>query len=147
MKTIESILFIPCIFFTLLSCSNKTSKPCIEDFFKESDYELTNTKLDDYNQKVAEYYTSKKDHSKQMIKMFWRNNKVQAIMYLKNKQKDGPFESFDSSGRLYYSGFYLEDKQTGVSSYYDATGNLKRFEIFNKGEKIGSVDTISVDNQ
>jgi antitoxin component YwqK of YwqJK toxin-antitoxin module len=139
MKKRILIVFLFSIIVAQFTCRNNENNFSKPEYFSEEDFNLVKTKLDDFGKRSAEYYTSKKNNTRQMMKLFWSNQKIQVIVYLKDKKKEGPYEFYDTSGRLQYEGFFFEDKESGVFTYYERNGEIKNIEFFNKGDKIGEV--------
>ncbi|MCC6288564.1 MAG: hypothetical protein IT249_11835 [Chitinophagaceae bacterium] len=130
-------------FLLLFSCTSKSKVECEEFFFNENDYILKQTKLGDFKQKLSELYVKKEDQSKKVLKLFWHNDKIQAIIFLSGNEKNGPFFSYDTVGNLSYSGFYMKNKETGISCYYDNTGTIKKMKIYDNGKDIGEINDLS----
>ena len=126
-------------FLFFVGCSTKKEE-CQHLIFNKTEYELKTTKLDDFKHKLSELYEKREDPSKRVMKLFWANGNLQAIIFLTNENKEGPFISYDTIGNLSYSGFFFNNKETGVSCYYDNSGEIKKFIINEKGNKMDEIE-------
>jgi antitoxin component YwqK of YwqJK toxin-antitoxin module len=120
----------------LIACSDLKSTKVDSDFFNEDQYESVRIKNDDFGKKISEFFVNKTDKSRMMIKLYWDNGKVQSVAYLVNGEKNGPSQEFDNTGKLFFSGFYFKNKETGISCYYNPDGSLKKLEVIEDGKVI-----------
>lgn len=105
----------------------------------QKDYTLLKTKLDNKNKRVSELYQNRKNGSQQLIKYYWPNDNIQAVAYLEDGKKNGPFIMYDSLGYLYYFANYVHDKREGVAVFSE-DNNSRFIAVSYKGDVI--TDTI-----
>jgi antitoxin component YwqK of YwqJK toxin-antitoxin module len=78
--------------------------------------------------KVKEIY-----HHKQIVRIMPdpqnHGSYIDTFLYVKN----GPYTSYDESGNLICSGYYIEERKDSVWKYYNPKGDMIRMEKYQKG--------------
>lgn len=108
----------------------------------ENKYQLQKTNFNKENDKVSELYYEKNDTSNKLLKLFLPNNRLLSITYFTKHEKNGPILAFDSTGHMYFSGFYLQDKKNGLWCYYSQNNIAYKFIIYDNDKEMGHFDSL-----
>ncbi len=131
---ISIVLFLSSLLMwgSMISCKIKKDDP--HSFsFNEKDYKLINTTKDDLGNKYLEEYINIKDSNERLKKIFWENGNIQSVIFFKGSMQNGPNDYYDSNGDLLYSGFYYQDKETGITILYNKELQKARIRTCSQG--------------
>ncbi|MGN6495709.1 MAG: toxin-antitoxin system YwqK family antitoxin [Agriterribacter sp.] len=120
-------------FFLLVCCQNSNQN--LTNLDNDSFVKVT-TELDSSEQMYV-LYKSIKDTSRQMLKYYWDNGRVQAISYFTNGLKTGKWSQYFENGNISFTGEYSNDKKEGIHTIFHQNGKIAITEVYDRGEPIG----------
>ncbi|TWI85730.1 hypothetical protein IQ13_0895 [Lacibacter cauensis] len=117
----------------IVGCNTK-QKVVSEMSFNDQDYILFDSVKNRFGKISSYVYKNKKDTSFLRITNQWENGKIRASGFYKKGSKYGPMQFFDTLGNITFTGFFLENKETGISLLYEG-GKINKMTIYCNGNE------------